>query len=61
VIPNDYCRCHDDTCPKKDTCQRFIYRHQVGERTLNSDSLWDKDANKCRYYIEEKRENIKPK
>jgi len=25
-LSNDICRCHDDECPERETCERYIQR-----------------------------------
>ncbi len=35
----DTCRCHDETCPDRKNCLRYLVRRTGGERTPHSDSL----------------------
>jgi len=39
-IPNDFCRCHDDTCDFKDKCLRYINRDNGGSFTPHCSSLF---------------------
>jgi len=52
-LPHDICRCHDSTCPLKDSCLRYLQRHDTGERTPHAESLREGDT--CNHHIKEKK------
>lgn len=36
---NDICRCHDNECPQRSDCLRYLQRNEGGERTPNALTL----------------------
>ena len=42
-LPDDVCRCHDDACPERETCLRFLQREIGGIRVVHSATLRQKD------------------
>ena len=52
-LPADVCRCHDDDCPQKETCLRWLARHDCGHPRINhAASLWDEMDRDCKHYAE---------
>ena len=51
-LPNDVCRCFDSTCPRRETCLRWLDRSPEGERWVTSaNTLRQPDAATCEVYI----------
>lgn len=42
-LPHDICRCHDDGCPERGECLRWLCKDDVGEHVVNAKSLFPYD------------------
>jgi len=57
-LPNDYCRCASETCPKADTCARAIRHLKEDDKTdrgyqvVMSDMTEQCDKHDYTYYID---------
>ena len=47
-LPDDRARCHDDQCPSREMCQRWIQRDRGGPRTPHVTSM--RYMTGCEYY-----------
>ena len=43
MLSHDICRCHDDGCPEKDTCARYVFRNEGQKHTPHMVSLFPYD------------------
>lgn len=44
TVPEDICRCHDNGCPERNLCLRWMQRETGGPRTPHSHSLYQGDS-----------------
>jgi len=49
MLPNDYCRCVNPDCDKKESCLRYIERNNRSFRTPSVDQMCIKEK---AYFIE---------
>ena len=42
-LTDDICRCHDGGCPERESCLRWIDRHEGGPRVVAAGSLYPYD------------------
>ena len=55
MLKGDICRCHDDGCPEKDSCARYVFRNTGHDQTPHAASLFPYDqplGEPCPYRIE---------
>jgi hypothetical protein len=38
-LPYDICRCHDEDCPQREDCLRWLDRKKSGARTSHVDTM----------------------
>lgn len=50
-LPYDWCRCHDDECPKRETCLRWIDRMSGDPRTVHATTKRE-DSGECFSFVE---------
>lgn len=53
MIPANYCRCLDSTCPRSQTCARYIERNGGNERTQHAQTMRESDGTDCGHFIPE--------
>ena len=52
-LPDDVCRCHDNSCYRRRNCLRWIERNNGGERTPRAETMFpygDQLWEKCEYF-----------
>lgn len=42
-LPNDICRCHDNACPQREECLRWLCREQCEGRTPHVNTMRTRD------------------
>ena len=52
---NNLVSCKYESCKCKDTCKRY----NIDSVVINFEAYYDNDLNKCLYYIQKDKENIK--
>lgn len=50
-LPDDVCRCHDDGCPEREECKRYLQRNNGGVHVVHAATLRE-GTGKCARKLE---------